>query len=48
MIKAGGMGLLGLTVPKLLQAAGKQKESGGIPVAPRARQVIFLFQWGGP
>ena len=48
MIKAGGMGLLGLTMPRLLQAAEKQEKGGGIPVAPRARQVIFLFQWGGP
>jgi hypothetical protein len=42
-IKVGGMGLLGLTLPKLLQAAEKKKG----PKA-RAKSVIFLFQWGGP
>lgn len=46
MIKAGGMGLLGLTMPKLLQAAEVKKPA--IPIAPRAKSVIFLFQWGGP
>ncbi|MEM7231469.1 MAG: DUF1501 domain-containing protein, partial [Planctomycetota bacterium] len=44
MLKAGGMGLLGLTLPKLLQAA----ERAPIAAAPKAKKVIFLFQWGGP
>ncbi len=44
MIKVGGMGLLGLTVPKLLAAEAK---TGKRPKA-RAKSVIFLFQWGGP
>ncbi len=34
--------MLGLTLPRLLQGAGKSA------VAPRAKSVIFLFQWGGP
>lgn len=46
MIKAGGMGLLGLTMPKILQAAEQEKPA--VPIAPRAKRVIFLFQWGGP
>jgi hypothetical protein len=42
-LKVGGLGLLGLTMPKLLQAEAIRKG----PVA-RAKSVIFLFQWGGP
>jgi len=43
LLKVGGMGLLGLTVPNLLRAEAKGK-------GPKARvkSVIFLFQWGGP
>ncbi|MBW3597936.1 MAG: DUF1501 domain-containing protein [Planctomycetes bacterium] len=41
-LKVGGAGLFGLTMPRLLQAAGKTS------IAPRAKSVIFLFQWGGP
>ena len=41
-LKVGGAGLLGLTMPKLLQAAAKKGPK------PRAKQVVFLFQWGGP
>ena len=41
-IQIGGAGLLGITLPKLLQA-------GGLPAhRPKAKSVIFLFQWGGP
>ena len=43
LLRAGGAGLLGLTMPKLLRAA---EQSSGIK--PRAKSVIFLFQWGGP
>src|ERR1041385_4850054 len=42
-LKVGGAGLLGLTMPKLLQAAAAKKGP-----KPRAKQVVFLFQWGGP
>src|SRR5687768_8611163 len=47
LIRVGGAGLLGLTMPKLLRAAEATKSE---PVAPRvrAKRVIFLFQWGGP
>jgi len=43
LLKVGGMGLLGLTMPKLLHAATRPAA-----IAPRAKSVIFLFQWGGP
>lgn len=41
LLTAGGAGLLGLTLPRVLRAA-----PAALPV--RARRVIFLFQWGGP
>ena len=44
LLKVGGMGMLGLSMPKLLQAAGAARKA---PPA-RAKSVIFLFQFGGP
>jgi hypothetical protein len=41
------MGLLGLTLPQLLRAADANKQAAA-PLRPRAKRVIFLFQWGGP
>lgn len=46
-LQIGGMGLLGLTLPKLLRAADANKQAAA-PLRPRAKSVIFLFQWGGP
>ena len=43
LLQVGGLGLLGLTMPKLLQAEAKGKG----PKA-RAKSVIFLYQFGGP
>src|SRR5947207_3147541 len=43
MLKVGGMGLLGLTLPKVLRAADVRKGP-----KPRAKSVIFLYQFGGP
>lgn len=42
-IQAGGLGMLGLTMPKLALA---ERASARLPV--KAKSVIFLFQWGGP
>jgi len=48
-IKIGGMGLLGLTLPKLFDAASVARaESVRKAIKPRVKSVIFLFQWGGP
>jgi hypothetical protein len=44
ILRAGGAGLLGLNLPGLLRAETEQKSS----IKPRAKSVIFLFQWGGP
>jgi hypothetical protein len=42
-LKVGGAGMLGLNMPGLLKAAEKTTV-----IKPRAKRVIFLFQWGGP
>ena len=42
LLRVGGMGMLGLTLPRLCAA-----EELAHPRA-RAKSVIFLFQWGGP
>lgn len=45
LLKTGSLGLLGLSLPKLLQANALHPD----PVlAPRAKSVLFLFQFGGP
>ncbi len=43
-LRAGGLGMLGLTLPALLRGEGSRPES----VRARARSVIFLYQFGGP
>src|SRR5437764_86940 len=43
LLKVGGAGLLGLSLPAMLRAEG----SGGKRKA-RAKSVIFLHQYGGP
>ncbi|MCA9030256.1 MAG: DUF1501 domain-containing protein [Planctomycetaceae bacterium] len=45
ILRVGGAGLLGLTVPKLLEASESQTIASA---AAKAKSVIFLFQWGGP
>src|SRR5437016_6057058 len=45
LLKVGGLGLLGLTVPGLLRAEEWAKGKGP---KPRAKSVIFLCQFGGP
>src|SRR5438034_11516297 len=45
LLKVGGLGLLGLTLPRLLQA--EEQAKGKAPKA-RAKSVIFLYQFGGP
>ncbi|MEX2215500.1 MAG: DUF1501 domain-containing protein [Phycisphaeraceae bacterium] len=56
LLKVGGLGLLGLNMHTLLRAAqaaplgpGAKPPGAGVNrIAPRAKSVIFLFQWGGP
>src|SRR2546421_1915551 len=52
-LKVGGLGLLGLTLPKLLQAEAlteTRNADRGMRSLRRARakSVIFLYQFGGP
>jgi hypothetical protein len=51
LLKVGGMGLLGLTMPNLLRAQEQQKKwtaAGGTTISPWANSIIFLYQFGGP
>ena len=54
MLRVGGLGLLGLTMPKLLRAANAPALTAAPnadalkKIAPRAKSVIFLYQFGGP
>lgn len=41
-LKLGGLGLLGMTLPRWLSAEGTAA------LAPRAKSIIFLYQFGGP
>jgi hypothetical protein len=43
-LRAGSLGLLGLSLPELIQA----RAWGGTAVRPRAKACILLFMWGGP
>ncbi len=43
VLQAGGAGMLGMTLPRLLAA-----ESVAQPVAVKAKSVIFVFLYGGP
>src|SRR5213083_2209679 len=49
-LKVGGLGLLGLSVPKLLQAEANRdaKREARNTLRSRAHSVIFLYQFGGP
>ncbi|MDB5318640.1 MAG: hypothetical protein JWN40_271 [Phycisphaerales bacterium] len=55
LLRVGGLGLLGLTIPKILRAEEKpaaapwtSPEKALKAIAPRAKSVIFLYQFGGP
>lgn len=45
ILRAGGLGMFGLTMPGLLRA---EEAVRGEKLVARAKSVIFLFQWGGP
>src|SRR5437773_1161464 len=49
-LKVGGLGLLGLSLPKLLEAEETRNAERGMRSVPKARakSVIFLYQFGGP
>ena len=46
-LKVGGLGLLGLTMPRLLRAQSLPAMKAPA-IRPRAKSVVFLYQFGGP
>jgi len=51
LLKVGGLGLLGLSMPTWLRAVAAAAEGAGQGsgrIKARAKSVIFLFQFGGP
>ncbi|MEX2188086.1 MAG: DUF1501 domain-containing protein [Pirellulales bacterium] len=50
LLRAGLLGMLGVTLPRLLRADAVRasKQRGGGPKAPRAKSCILLFMEGGP
>lgn len=44
ILRVGGLGMFGLTMPRLLRA----EEAAAERLVAKAKSVIFLFQWGGP
>src|SRR5262245_17545637 len=44
VLRAGGLGLMGLSLPQLLQA----RETSSTPRAAKAKACILLFLFGGP
>ncbi|MEZ0386346.1 MAG: DUF1501 domain-containing protein [Verrucomicrobium sp.] len=45
LLRVGGMGLFGMTLPKLIFA---EEAARNPKLIAKAKSVIFLFQWGGP
>src|SRR5687767_10506053 len=48
LLKVGGLGLLGMTLPRLLEAETRKEAGAGAGRKARAKSVIFLYQFGGP
>jgi uncharacterized protein DUF1501 len=48
LLTVGTVGLMGLTLPGLLQAEAAARAAGKGGPAATAKSVIFLYQWGGP
>ncbi|MGV3722928.1 MAG: hypothetical protein ACO1SX_18675, partial [Actinomycetota bacterium] len=46
-LRAGSLGLLGLSLPQLLAAQALAAPGGGRTFG-RAKRCILLFMWGGP
>lgn len=47
ILRAGSIGLLGMTLPQLLAAEEAARAASNAP-AKQAKAVILLFMWGGP
>lgn len=45
LLRVGGMGMFGMTLPKLILA---EEVARNPKLIAKAKSVIFMFQWGGP
>ena len=45
ILRVGGMGMFGMSLPKLISA---EEAARNPKLIAKAKSVIFLFQWGGP
>src|SRR5881394_2755720 len=48
VLKVGGLGLLGLTMNTLWAAESKSTNQTSKAPTPRAKSIVFLYQFGGP
>jgi hypothetical protein len=48
VLQAGGLGLLGLSLPRLFEAQASAGGAARTSGFGRAKRCIFLFMWGGP
>ena len=48
LMRIGGLNLLGLSLPALLQAQARGNTAGGDPTFGRAKNIIYLWLQGGP
>ncbi len=48
LLRVGGLGMLGLTMPRWARAVEAQLKTDLKGPIAKAKSVIFLFQWGGP
>ncbi|MBU6276740.1 MAG: DUF1501 domain-containing protein, partial [Planctomycetes bacterium] len=49
LLRLGGLGMLGVTLPELLAARAAEPAAGASgSTFGRAKRCIFLFMWGGP
>lgn len=48
LVRAGSVGLLGMSLPRLLSAQASAHEDPSLEHSPRAKACILLFMWGGP
>lgn len=48
LLQAGSVGLLGMSLPRLLAAQAAVSPGGLPPGSGKAKACIFIFMWGGP
>lgn len=48
IVRAGSIGLFGMSLPRLLEARAQAREAGAVAQPAKAKACILLFMWGGP